>query len=147
MNSQFQNWMHSVMVKHVKPSDMKEKTDWNGLCSTIFHLLQIKSTVYDEDVSWSVQAGSTDPEVALKNHLTINLPPSNSPLFAYQHKKEHHSLTKPAFIKALAGSKSYRFRPTIRAWYTYQIHSEISPSRCFFWCYESKRLLDKWHIS
>jgi len=90
--------------KHVKPSDVKEETDRNGLRSTVFRLPQTKTTIHGEDVSWSAQTGLTDPEAALKNHLTINAPPPDGPLFAYRHKKGHRPLTKPAFIKALASA-------------------------------------------
>ncbi len=91
-------------AKHVKPSDMREETDRKGLRSTVFHLPQTKTTIHGEDVSWSAQASPTDPEAALKNHLAINSPPPDGPLFAYQHKKGYRPLTKPAFIKALTGA-------------------------------------------
>ena len=90
--------------KHVKPSDVKEETDRNGLHSTVFRLPQTKTTIHGEDISWSAQTGLTDPEAALKSHLTINAPPPDGPLFAYWHKKGHRPLTKPAFIKALAST-------------------------------------------
>ena len=70
----------------------------------VFHLPQTKTTIHGEDVSWLAQAGPTDPEAALKNHLAINSPPPDGPLFAYQHKKGYRPLTKPAFIKALTGA-------------------------------------------
>ena len=90
--------IHSPKIRCFQCSEHNQ----NGLRSTIFHLPHTKTTIHGENVSWSAQAGLTDPEAALQNHLAINTPPQEGPLFAYQHKKGHCPLTKPAFIKALA---------------------------------------------
>ena len=84
--------------RHVKPSGIFTDTDRNGLKSTGFHLPVTKSGG-PEDVSFSAQTGRIDPESALRRHLTINNPPTNSPLFAYVVNGSHRGLTKRKFLE------------------------------------------------
>lgn len=53
----------------------------------VFALPKTKCSENGEDVYWSTQQGITDPEVNLQNHLHVNNPPDDGPLFAYQHSK------------------------------------------------------------
>jgi len=87
---------------HVKPSDIRVEYDRNNLKSTIFHLPRTKSApIHGEDVSWSVQPGTTDPEAALENHLKVNKPPLAGALFAYRYQGKSRSLTKPKFLEVI----------------------------------------------
>jgi hypothetical protein len=89
--------------KHVKPANVRVEVDRNGFSSTIFVLPITKSEpINGEEVSWCKQNGDTDPEAALKHHLTTNTPPPNGPLFAYRSGSSSKSLTKTKFIKTLA---------------------------------------------
>ena len=74
-------------TKHVKPSEISNRTDQNDLEVTIFHLPETKCAPEGEEVFWSHQDGVTDPKAALNNHLMTNNPPANRPLFAYRHAK------------------------------------------------------------
>ena len=68
---------------HVKPSDIRIEYDRNGLSSTVFHIPKTKASLHSEDVSWSKQAGDTDPKAALAHHMASNKPPEDGHLFAY----------------------------------------------------------------
>lgn len=83
---------------HVKPSDISHRVDRNQLDVTVFRLPKTKCSEVGEDVFWSPQTGITDPKVNLENHLRINNPPINGPLFAYRHSKGLRPLTKRAFL-------------------------------------------------
>ena len=87
---------------HVKPSDIKIEYDHNGLSSTVFHIPKTKASLHGEDVSWSKQAGDTDPEAALTHHMALNKPPEDGHLFAYLKNSCFRPLTKSEFIWTVA---------------------------------------------
>jgi hypothetical protein len=88
---------------HVRPANIRVEVDRNGFSSTIFVLPITKSEpINGEEVSWCKQNGDTDPEAALKHHLSTNTPPINGPLFAYRAGTTSKPLTKTKFIKTLA---------------------------------------------
>lgn len=89
-------------VIHVKPSNVSEVTDRNGLRQTNFSLPRTKSAPHGEDVYWAKQNGLADPASAFANHLAINNPPANGALFSYIHGSAHRPLTKTAFKKRLS---------------------------------------------
>jgi hypothetical protein len=81
----------------------RTEQDRRGLKSTVFHIPSTKAApVYGEDVSWSAQAGPTDPEAAIALHFQVNNPPAGGALFAYRFKDGHRPLTKPKFMETLA---------------------------------------------
>ncbi|KAJ7124801.1 hypothetical protein C8R43DRAFT_1135482 [Mycena crocata] len=90
--------------KHVKPSDVVKVTDRNGLEMTEFGLPTTKSAPQGEKVSWARQDGPADPEAALKNHLLVNDPPPDGPLFAYKDGRKHKPLTKSKFLQILSAA-------------------------------------------
>ena len=65
---------------------------------TVFHILKTKCASEGEDVFWSRQEGVSDPKATLDNHVRINDPPDNSPLFTYKHARVICPLTKKAFL-------------------------------------------------
>ena len=87
---------------NVKPSDVWKEVDHNGLVMTIFHLPRTKTSVEGEEVSWAPQDGITNPEAAFNQHLQVNTPPPDGPLFAYKHKHKHKPLTKTCFLQVVA---------------------------------------------
>ncbi|KAJ7893070.1 hypothetical protein B0H14DRAFT_3427563 [Mycena olivaceomarginata] len=87
---------------HVKPSDVSEVEDRNGLKQTNFALPRTKSAPQGESVYWAVQNGLTDPKSAFDNHMAVNSPPPDNALFSYRHGSSRCPLTKPAFRKRLA---------------------------------------------
>ena len=54
-----------------------------------------------EDMFWSCQDGVTDPKAALDNHLRINDPPAEGPLFAFRHSRGLRLLTKKVFLERI----------------------------------------------
>ncbi|KAF8812707.1 hypothetical protein BYT27DRAFT_7207547 [Phlegmacium glaucopus] len=53
-------------------------------------------------MSWSAQNGDTDPQAAFNNHLAINSPPPQGPLFAYRADKGGYKpLTKAKFLEVV----------------------------------------------
>jgi hypothetical protein len=86
---------------HVKPSDVGEVSDRNGLKQTNFALPRTKSAPHGESVYWAEQAGPIDPKSAFHNHLSINSPSPNQALFSYLHGTSRRPLTKTAFKKCL----------------------------------------------
>ncbi|KAJ7076772.1 hypothetical protein B0H15DRAFT_955471 [Mycena belliarum] len=93
-------------AKHVKPSDITEAVDRSGHKMTEFGLPTTKSAPLGETVSWAQQDGLTDPKAALSNHMTVNGPPAEGPLFAYKDgkKQKHKPLTKSKFLQVLAAA-------------------------------------------
>lgn len=90
-------------TKHVKPSDVSTSTDMNGYETTEFFIPSTKAEpITGETISWSEQHGDTNPKVAFQNHLTINNPPQEGPLFAYKSGPSYKALTKPKFLQVLA---------------------------------------------
>ncbi|KAJ7219526.1 hypothetical protein GGX14DRAFT_533259 [Mycena pura] len=83
---------------HVKPSNVREETDPQGLKMTVLGLPWTKSKPSGEDIFYATQDNVTDPCRIFANHLRVNGPPPNSHLFSYVHKSAHRPLTKSAFI-------------------------------------------------
>ncbi|KAJ7760240.1 hypothetical protein DFH07DRAFT_957616 [Mycena maculata] len=86
---------------HVKPSDVREETDPNGLLITVLGVPVTKSNQDGEDLFHAAQHGPSDPRHAFQNHLSVNAPPANGHLFSYKHKGAHRPLTKTTFISRL----------------------------------------------
>jgi hypothetical protein len=87
---------------HVTPTHISSVVDRNDLGMTSFHLPRTKTSSTGEDVSWARQLGLSDPEAALNNHLQINQPPADGPLFAYRHGKGFRALTKTKMLECLS---------------------------------------------
>ncbi|KIJ11359.1 hypothetical protein PAXINDRAFT_84667, partial [Paxillus involutus ATCC 200175] len=89
---------------HVKPSNVTHEKDRQGLMVTNFHLPRMKSARLGKDVSWAQQHGPSDPQAAFQNHIVVNSPPMDGPLFAYRHKGGHRPLTKSKFTTSLSST-------------------------------------------
>ena len=85
---------------HVKRSDISNRTDWNNLEVTGFHLLKTKCAPEGENLNvfWLHQDGVMDPKAALNNHLQTNNHPTNGLLFTYRHARGLYLLTKNVFL-------------------------------------------------
>ena len=90
-----------VPTRHVKRSNILVRRDRNNLKVTVFHLPHTKCSVDGEDVYWAAQDGVIDPEAALANHLTINNPPLDRPLFSWKHHLGLRPLTRTEFLKRI----------------------------------------------
>ncbi|KAK7012906.1 hypothetical protein R3P38DRAFT_2441467, partial [Favolaschia claudopus] len=86
---------------HVKPSNVREERNSNGLSMTVFAIPVTKANPDGEDVYFAAHPGISDPVALFQNHRRINNPPHDSHLFAYKHGKALRPLTKPAFIARL----------------------------------------------
>ncbi|KAI0915750.1 hypothetical protein AcV5_010472 [Taiwanofungus camphoratus] len=87
---------------HVTPSDISTRQDRHGLDVTVFHIPRTKvAAVEGEDVYWATQMGLADPAAALANHLAVNKPPRDGPLFARRHRQGMEPLTRSVFLKRL----------------------------------------------
>ncbi|KAL5487503.1 hypothetical protein ACEPAI_5611 [Sanghuangporus weigelae] len=86
---------------HVKPSDVSERADRQGRQVRAFALPSTKTAPDGEEVFWAAQDGPTDPLAAFQNHLEVNSPPSDGPLFAYRSGDSHMPLSKTVFLKCL----------------------------------------------
>ena len=87
--------------QHVKPSDISKRWDRNNLEVTVFPIPKTKCALEGEDMFWSHQDGIIDPKAALDNHLRINDPLAEGPLFAYRHSRGLHPLTKKVFLERI----------------------------------------------
>jgi len=85
-------------VEHITLTHVRDDTDRNGFHTKVFSLLWTKSSQNGEEVNWARQNGPTDPLAAFNNHLKVNSPPINSPLFAYKKDSSHHPLTRQTFV-------------------------------------------------
>ncbi|KXN82878.1 hypothetical protein AN958_02075, partial [Leucoagaricus sp. SymC.cos] len=89
-------------AKHVKPSDVREETDRQGRASTVIHIPQTKTAkIKGEDIYWSRQNDTSDPQAALDNHLQVNQPMPTEHLFTYTHKGARRPLTKKSFLTTI----------------------------------------------
>ncbi|KIN94646.1 hypothetical protein M404DRAFT_34814 [Pisolithus tinctorius Marx 270] len=86
---------------HITPVGVRDDTDRNGLTTTVFTLPSTKSSPRGEEVNWARQSGPSDPHTVYLQHLRINDPPANGPLFAYKKDRGHRPLTQQAFISWL----------------------------------------------
>jgi len=91
---------------HVTPAHVSVARDRNNLEMTCFHIPRTKSSAAGEDLSWAEQHGLTDPKAALSNHLLVNTPPADGPLFAYRFRKGSRPLTKTKMIAVMAKAAS-----------------------------------------
>lgn len=87
---------------HVKLSDVRDIQDRQNLIMKNFHLPLMKMSLDGEDVFWGKQQGLADLDESFANHLLINQPPTNGPLFAYCFKDTHRPLTKSKLLTRLA---------------------------------------------
>ncbi|KIK75987.1 hypothetical protein PAXRUDRAFT_171110, partial [Paxillus rubicundulus Ve08.2h10] len=70
-------------LSHIKPTDVRVDQDRQGNKITNLHLPKLKSAPNGEDINWARQEGLSDPHAALENHMSVNAPPHDGPLFAY----------------------------------------------------------------
>lgn len=87
---------------HVKPSDVSKKVDRHGNSVTSVRLPVTKVSREGEDVAWGPgQLADVDPDTLLAEHLRVNAPARDSPLFAWRHAKGPRALTKGEFMKVI----------------------------------------------
>jgi hypothetical protein len=91
-------------ASHVKPSDVTQIADRNGLETTNFHIPCTKASLEGEDVYWARQNGPTDPESAWANHVRVNSPPPDGHLFAFRFKKGYRPMTRSKFLSRLTAA-------------------------------------------
>jgi len=91
-------------AKHIKLGDMRHEVDRQGRRITNFHLPKTKAAPQGEDVNWAKQDGPSDPEHALSNHISINSPALDSPLFTYRDGPKNllKPLTRSKFLTTLS---------------------------------------------
>ncbi|KAJ3975911.1 hypothetical protein EV361DRAFT_886294 [Lentinula raphanica] len=90
--------------QHITPMNIRRATDRNGFETTVLHVPRTKSSqIEGEDLYFSKQLGSTNPELLLQNHLALNRPEPSEHLFTYSHgparKPTRRPLTKAAFLQ------------------------------------------------
>ncbi|KAJ3769839.1 hypothetical protein FB446DRAFT_672002 [Lentinula raphanica] len=89
--------------KHVTTQQLRMGIDRNGFRCRIIHVPATKSSpIEGEDIYFSGQLGTTDPDEALNLHLAFNRPEAHEHLFTYSStsngKASRRPLTKSAFI-------------------------------------------------
>jgi hypothetical protein len=71
-------------LKHVKPNNVKQTQDVNGLPVFEFHVPRTKVADDGEILCFAPRPGATDPYAALLRHFEVNDPPKDGPLFAFR---------------------------------------------------------------
>ncbi|KAF8823981.1 hypothetical protein HHX47_DHR9000467 [Lentinula edodes] len=104
---------------HVTPSQIHETSDRNGFKTTVLHIPRTKSNQSEgEDIYFSKQLGSSDPDWWLRNQLRVNDPGPSDHLFAYKHLSGRHitlrPLTKSAFLRRIQKIAQTRGLPVIQ---------------------------------
>ncbi|KAJ3911550.1 hypothetical protein F5877DRAFT_55219 [Lentinula edodes] len=85
---------------HVTPANVSTATDRNGFQTTIIHIPRTKSNQLEgEDLYFSKQLGSTDPDSWFRNHREVNTPGPEDHLFSYRYRATRRPLTKSAFLQ------------------------------------------------
>ena len=87
--------------QHIKPSDVLSKQDRHGLQVMVFKLPRTKSSIVGEEVFWAQQSGVLDPQTTFLNHLAVNNPPLDQPLFSWRHPSGLCALTRNKFLKRI----------------------------------------------
>ncbi|KAF5373365.1 hypothetical protein D9757_009741 [Collybiopsis confluens] len=102
--------------KHVTTQSIREDTDRNGLRTTVIHVPCTKaSQTQGEDIYFSKQLGTTDPDEWLKLQLTTNKPATTEHLFAYsQRGSTRKPLTKHAFIQRIHKAAKNKGLPALQ---------------------------------
>ncbi|KAF5342704.1 hypothetical protein D9757_015300 [Collybiopsis confluens] len=73
--------------KHVTTQSIREDTDRSGFRTTVIHVPCTKaSQTQGEDIYFSKQLGTTDPDEWLKHQLTTNKPATTEHLYAYSQR-------------------------------------------------------------
>lgn len=86
----------------VTRENMEEQVYRDGLMQTVFHLPRTKAAPQGEDIYWAAQDGPSNPQRALRSHLSVNhSPPPSTPLFAYKDKQAWKPLSRANFLKRL----------------------------------------------
>ncbi|KIK78417.1 hypothetical protein PAXRUDRAFT_164083, partial [Paxillus rubicundulus Ve08.2h10] len=101
-------------LSHIKLTDVRVDQDHQGNKITNLHLPKSKSAPNSEDINWARQDGLSDPHAALENHMSVNAPPHDGPLFAYQHGKGHQPLTKSKFLSTLTSALKAAGKPPLQ---------------------------------
>lgn len=84
---------------HPTRANMRLDQDRNGLRVTVCRLPSTKTArAQGEDIYWSQQNGSWDPEARLRKHLEVNDAPAQAHLFAYRFGDKWRPLTRKAFL-------------------------------------------------
>lgn len=100
---------------HPKRSDLRADEDRHGLKVTVCRLPYTKAArLQGEDIYWSRQEGSWDPEARLRHHLELNPAPPNTHLFAYRHGDKWRPLTRPAFVNRIREAAKAAHLPTLQ---------------------------------
>lgn len=88
---------------HVKPLDISKKLVRDGHAVTSAHLPVTKAVHDGEDVAWGPQQQhNIDPDTLLAEHMCVNMPTINGPLFTWRHPKNGvRALTKTEFMKCI----------------------------------------------
>ncbi|KAG2347097.1 hypothetical protein BDR05DRAFT_974171 [Suillus weaverae] len=86
---------------HVKVSDIRYDEDRHGFHITVFHLPQTKTSSAGEDLHFAAQSGDINPQCALENNLTVNMPPPSAALFSWRHQGGLCPLTWSEFLHCL----------------------------------------------
>lgn len=90
---------------HVKPSNMRHTVNRSGLVITALFVPKTKSNTIGEDIYWATQPGlPADPDANFNQHLLVNEPPTDGPLFAYRHRNGHRPLTRSTFLGIIAAA-------------------------------------------
>ncbi|KAF5374416.1 hypothetical protein D9757_011845 [Collybiopsis confluens] len=102
--------------KHVTTQSIREDTDRNGLRTTVIHVPCTKaSQTQGEDIYFSKQLGTTDPDEWLKLQLTTNKPATTEHLFTYsQRGSTRKPLTKHAFIQRIHKAAKNKGLPALQ---------------------------------
>ncbi|KAF5344196.1 hypothetical protein D9757_015269 [Collybiopsis confluens] len=81
---------------HVTTANVKTGQDRNGFTTQIIHVPHTKSNPLEgEDIYFSKQLDSTDPDSVLNHHLQFNMPSPHEHLFTYSSKSSKGSVRKP----------------------------------------------------
>ncbi|KIK52989.1 hypothetical protein GYMLUDRAFT_946159 [Collybiopsis luxurians FD-317 M1] len=105
--------------KYITPSDVRNATDRNGFQTTILHIPHTKSSqIKGEDLYFSRQLGSADPDSWLHRQFTVNKPGPSEHLFTYSHttsnKTTRRPLTKSAFIQRIHKAAKNKGLPALQ---------------------------------
>ncbi|EPS96028.1 hypothetical protein FOMPIDRAFT_1131305 [Fomitopsis schrenkii] len=87
---------------HVARNHVRKDADRDGRSVWVITIPRTKTSSTGEDLSFATQVDVVDPVTALMNHLTVNDPPRNGPLFTYSVRDNPRPLTKHAFCKRVS---------------------------------------------
>ena len=98
---------------HVRRANIRSVVR-DGLPCTAIFIPQTKTSDDGQEIYWSPEANLTDPDAALRHHLSLNVPADDEHLFMHTVKNSRRALTHVAFLRCIGAAAARAGRPPLQ---------------------------------